>query len=216
MLSDEKHQHKVDSNRSSRDNSRFASILHCVHAIWASFGHKSRDIAGRKNPRCPEQQLESTVDPSADSLLPPNLQLSRKPENGDTSWRNQNGAGRASIATTHATTPIKWRAPIMSVVTLQPRYYIKVLVDVHVKVLAIISNVSIHIEAEHPVNVFVVDDEGLRAFESGQPSYPVYYTQQGISALTTSLNLRIPQGQVAWVVIQGVVQPYTAVHYEVS
>jgi hypothetical protein len=104
----------------------------------------------------------------------------------------------------------------MAVVTLLPYYYVKVAVDVHAKVLAIFSNVTIHVEAEHAVNVFVVDDDGLKAFENQQPSYPVYYKQDDVSLLTISLNLGIPQGQKAWVIIQSRGEQYTAIRYEVS
>jgi hypothetical protein len=81
-------------------------------------------------------------------LLPPHLQLSCKSQVGNTTRRNETRAGRTYGTTTYATTQIKWRAPVMSVVTLQSLYYVKVPVDVHAKTLAIFSNVSIHIEAE--------------------------------------------------------------------
>lgn len=103
----------------------------------------------------------------------------------------------------------------MAVVTLQAFYYLKVGVNVHAKILAIFSNVTIHLQAEHAVDVFVLDDTGLQAFESQQP-YPVYYRQDNVSVLTTSLNLSIPQGQMAWVIIQSKGQPFTAVYYQIS
>ena len=106
----------------------------------------------------------------------------------------------------------------MAVAALLPNYYVKVPVDVNAKVLAIFSNVYIRLEAEHAVNVFIVDDNGLRAFESSQATFPIYYQQDDVSALTTSQKIAIPQGQVAWVIIQSRGQPgqqYTAVYYEV-
>lgn len=104
----------------------------------------------------------------------------------------------------------------MAVVTLLPNYYTKIPVNVHAKILTIFSNISIQLEAEHAVNVFVVDDNGLRAFENSQPSFLVYYQQDNVSSLTINLNLNIPQGQVAWVIIQSREQPYTAVYYQIS
>jgi len=105
----------------------------------------------------------------------------------------------------------------MAVVTLLPGYYVKILVDVNAKVLAVFSNVTIQMESEHAVDVFIVDNDGLNKFEKQQPTFPIYYNQDGISALTTSLKLSIPQGQMAWVVIQSKTQyPYTALYYNVT
>lgn len=217
------------ANRRSRIAGYICHITSRICNIWSYFISKSRNLKSCTGSNCAKQQLEGTVDSSANILLSPDLRISRKSKNSDTTRRDQSGTRGTFIPTTstasastayiaYASTPVRWRAPVMAVATLLPNYYVKVPVDVNAKVLAIFSNVYIRLEAEHAVNVFIVDDNGLRAFESSQATFPIYYQQDDVSALTTSQKIAIPQGQVAWVIIQSRGQPgqqYTAVYYEV-
>ncbi len=103
----------------------------------------------------------------------------------------------------------------MTVQTIDRNHFVSIPVDVNSKFLAFFSNITLRIDAEHPVDVFVVNGDEFEAFTSGR-QFNTFYSARGITQVSQNVFARVPSGQLAYVVIQNVGSQRSAIYYEVS
>ncbi len=103
----------------------------------------------------------------------------------------------------------------MTVQTLDRNHFVSIPVDVNSKLFAFLSNITLRVDSEYPVDVFVVNGDEFAAFQAGR-QFNTFYSARGITRFTQNVFARVPSGQLAYVIIQNVGAQRTAVYYEVS
>ena len=102
----------------------------------------------------------------------------------------------------------------MPTLTLQPYHKLPIPFNAYIRFfLERYSRISYRVEAEHPVDVHIVDSQGLAQFNQGLEffSYQSFY---GLPVVNNTLSL--PFQGVGYLIIFNPNPNPTAIHYEIS
>jgi hypothetical protein len=97
--------------------------------------------------------------------------------------------------------------------TLSANYYLSIPFDVNVPILRVTGSVQYRVESDHPINVYIVDPQGLAEFSQGV-AFHFYDRAEGV--LQHSNKLRLPIRGQAYLLISNPNPNPTAVHYDIS
>lgn len=215
-------EHQENNDYYRRCNSCTSIIIYWLSGLWTFVCSGARRIKGRSYSRCTKRELEGTIDSGISTVLPPDIQIHREfrvvP---DTMGTREKQTSTTSSRTTK-TKPTYNRfvvsskeGGIMAVQTLQSGYFISIPVDVNSKFLPIFSNITMNIEAEHPIDVYVVNTDELELLKTGQ-QFSSVFSALGITSLVQNVLARVPQGQFAYVVIWNHGYQSSAIYYVIS